>query len=263
MAMRASWRTTKRWKSTSHHYQQLPHNIRSLLRQTAQPVAVVTSVMPPDASSPSHRFHGATLSSFTSISLAPHPLVAFSLRVPSRMATTLSGLATTSSTTTISSHSTSHMVINILSAAQAHAARLFSRPDLHPRPFDAHEVIWSETRDGLPILHGSLGALSCRVVGAAWPLSDLNALVRGGEMEEGGEQPSWVVDGVASELFIARIVHVEDIPLEGTDPSDTLRTLPLLYHRQDYTTVSVPPDLKPNSSREIVDDLLDLVGKKC
>ncbi|PPQ83243.1 hypothetical protein CVT26_014766 [Gymnopilus dilepis] len=93
----------------------LKHDLRMLLRELAQPVAVLTSLMPPPSSSrpsspnapkpklkPSkkenklHRpsthgpspplYHGATLSSFTSIAMDPYPLVCFALRVPSRMA---------------------------------------------------------------------------------------------------------------------------------------------------------------------------------
>jgi flavin reductase like protein len=125
----------------------------------------------PSESIPS-TFHGATLSSFTSISMAPHNFVAFSLRVPSRMATTIADL----SSAVPSPSSSVHMVINLLAAPQAHAAVVFSRSDLHPRPFEDPGIQWSLSRDGLPILHGSLGALSCRVIGAPWPLSDLTAL---------------------------------------------------------------------------------------
>lgn len=233
----------KNCKHLQRHMHGLPQQIRSLLRETAQPVAVVTSFMPGsenDASSSSSHpassaspFHGATLSSFTSISMAPHPLVAFALRVPSRMATSLSALAHKRS------HSQpSHMIINLLSASQAHVALKFSRPDLHPHPFD--ELSWSQTREGLPILHGSLGALSCRVVGEAWPLSNLEALERGStRIEEGRrEEEPWSGDGVASELFIARVLRVEDVPPDRDSLDGGPQALPLLYHRQGYTTIT-------------------------
>ncbi|KAI0045802.1 hypothetical protein FA95DRAFT_1494990 [Auriscalpium vulgare] len=244
----------RRWHST-RTVNELPDKIRALLRETAQPVAVVTSFMPPPAPDaefvPGPRCHGATLSSFTSIALAPHPLVAFSLRVPSRMAKTLSTLASPSSTLPSSSPSSSspfpsfpaltstdaHMIINILSAAQARAALIFSQPDAHPRPFEDHAMPWHLSREGLPVLAGSIGALACRVVGAAWPLSDLDALARGtGDEDEGGAPPPWVVDGVASELFIARVVRVEE-PKRLELAGDT-QDIPLLYHRRDYTTVA-------------------------
>ncbi|KAI0321591.1 flavin reductase like domain-containing protein [Amylostereum chailletii] len=225
----------RRAYSISHEHH---HRLRELLRETAQPVAVVTSLMPrSNASDASDEplYHGATLSSFTSISLSPYPLVAFSLRVPSRMATTLSHLSqprTSSSSSDAASLSNTHMVVNILSAAQTHAAHLFSRTDLYPRPFDSSELSFSFTRDRLPILHGSLGALSCRVIGTAWPLSDLKAL--GGSELEGDDEAG---DGVASELFIAKVVRVEDVPVE-TKEDDPMRTLPLLYHRRGYGTIA-------------------------
>jgi flavin reductase (DIM6/NTAB) family NADH-FMN oxidoreductase RutF len=131
------------------------------------------------------------------------------------------------------------MVINLLAAPQAHAAVLFSRPDLHPRPFEDPGVQWSFSRDGLPILHGSLGALSCRVVGAPWPLNDLSAL--GDKMVRKTEGTSGSVDagGVESELFIAQVMRVEDVPrVENVGYDDSIRTLPLIYHRRGYTTTA-------------------------
>ncbi|KAI9509681.1 flavin reductase like domain-containing protein [Russula earlei] len=237
--------TAKRWSSSDLSNNKcnahgLSHKMRALLRETAQPVAVVTSFMPrpnPQAapspttsysaqssssssssSTPSRSpFHGATLSSFTPISMAPHHLVAFSLRLPSRMATTLADLARASAVAAAPSSPTAHMVINLLAAPQARAATLFSRPDLHARPFEDADIEWSLSRDGLPILHGSLGALSCRVVGAPWPLNDLTAL---------GDQKSG--DGAQGGGMCPQATAV------GGD--DAIRTLPLVYHRRSYTT---------------------------
>ncbi|WVW79273.1 hypothetical protein I302_101240 [Kwoniella bestiolae CBS 10118] len=61
--------------------------LREVMRNVAQPVAIAVTCVPPN--SPLHgkaKYHGATLTSFTSLTLYPHPLVAFSLRLPSRMA---------------------------------------------------------------------------------------------------------------------------------------------------------------------------------
>ena len=268
--------TAKRWSSsdplTNHkgHARELSHRMRALLRETAQPVAVVTSLMPipkehastqpasssAQSSSPrsplptgsvtttttTSSFHGATLSSFTSISMAPHHLVAFSLRVPSRMAASLADL----SSATQQFSSSAHMVINLLAAPQMHAAILFSRPDLHPRPFEDPGIQWSLSRDGLPMLHGCLGALSCRVVGAPWPLNNLAVL---------GDKPSSKVEGtrdggdIESELFIAEVLRVEDVPQVVDVGDDTIRTLPLVYHRRSYTTTTdkLPLNQKANS----------------
>ncbi|EIM86551.1 uncharacterized protein STEHIDRAFT_97207 [Stereum hirsutum FP-91666 SS1] len=246
-------RPHKRLHSTSPHNiaTDLHSRVRILLRDTAQPVAVITSYMPSSSNSstdsPTHPFHGATLSSFASISMSPHPLVAFSLRVPSRMATTLSLLS--SGDLTQFQHTNperilpeTHFVANILSASQPRTALLFSRPDLHPRPFD--DVQWSSTAEGLPIVHDSLGAMSCRIVAGPWPLHDLDAL--GGRDEKQGEAERATelevgAGEVSSELFIARVMRVEDVPLTEAKANeairdDALRTLPLLYHRRRYAS---------------------------
>ena len=135
------------------------------------------------------------------------------------------------------------MVINLLSAPQVHAAVLFSRPDLHPRPFEDPGIKWSLSHDGLPMLHGCLGALSCRVVGAPWPLNDLTAL--GDKLTlthkaEGTRNRCDTGDGdIGSELFIAQVMRVEDVPrAAGARDDSDIRTLPLVYHRRSYTTTA-------------------------
>ena len=172
----------------------LKHDLRILLRNVAQPVAVVTTFMR-GAAATSSTFHGATLSSFTSIAMDPYPLITFALRIPSRLAISLAS----------QDPSSSHMVVNLLSAQQASIAIKFSRPDLHPQPFDS--VAYKLTEEGIPMLDGSLGALSCKMVSKAIPLGR---------------------EGVGSELFIARVLRVESM---------CERTLPLVYYRRRYTTV--------------------------
>ncbi|KAG2011304.1 hypothetical protein CC2G_011442 [Coprinopsis cinerea AmutBmut pab1-1] len=214
-------------------------SLRDLLRETAQPVAVVTSLMPENERQ-NCQFHGATLSSFTSISMHPHPLVAFALRIPSRMASTLTSLAPPlappqSAPSSVpgfehrpKSPSDAHMVINILSHTQADIAHRFSRPDLFPQPFSS--TPYSLTKDGLPILHDSLGAISCRLVARPLKLSELGG--KQPEEAEGERQPQEAT-GVVSELFIARVLRVESLP-KGEKEDKPLS--PLLYHRRSYTT---------------------------
>jgi hypothetical protein len=95
------------------------------------------------------------------------------------------------------------------------------------------------------MLHGCLGALSCRVVGAPWPLNDLTAL---GDKADGTADTVHMGD-VQSELFIAQVLRVEDVPHDEDLIDDTLRTLPLVYHRQSYTTTSkqLSPAQKPDA----------------
>jgi flavin reductase (DIM6/NTAB) family NADH-FMN oxidoreductase RutF len=215
----------------NHAPKKLTQQLRALLRETAQPVAIVTSFMPPSScpranAGSASSFHGATLSSFTSIAMHPVPIVSFSLKVPSRMATALN---------TAPVHFPSHMVINLLCAAQASAAVRFARPDLYPDPFAS--TLFSLTEDGLPALTGSLGSLSCKMIGNSWPLHDLNYA---------NESENRMNDkGMASELFIARVIRVEEArPIPQVDG---LHCLPLLYHRRVYATSRPIPDRRDTS----------------
>lgn len=214
----------------------LTSQLRSLLRQTAQPVAVITSLLRSPKSPKGDPFHGATLSSFSSIAMDPYPLVAFSLRIPSRMSTSLTHAFSRKD----ASDYGSDMVINILSAAQASTAILFSRPDLHRNPFE--EISYSLNSEGIPILEDSLGALSCKLALAPIPLDDFG--FSGPGMDSDLEQSRSVsVSGSGestSELFIARVTKVEHLPsnLDDIAPNDA-RTLPLLYHRRSYSTCSL------------------------
>ena len=95
--------------------------LRQLLRETAQPVAVVMT--PLEGSTPistrnatQSAYHGATLSLLTFIAFGPYPLVAFSLCVPSRTAAALNSHVDRTQADAESLNA-SHMVINILSAA--------------------------------------------------------------------------------------------------------------------------------------------------
>ncbi|KAK7031712.1 flavin reductase like domain-containing protein [Favolaschia claudopus] len=197
--------------------------LRAVLRETAQPVAVVTSLMSHDASAASQGtrnepvYHGATLSSFTSIAMDPTPLVTFALRIPSRMASALNSAPLDSS---------SDLVINILSARQASIATKFSRPDLYPHPFTTTPYFLNA--EGLPVIQGSLGAIACKLVSKGVPLHDLEFLrSRHTNKSPVAEVPEI---GTVSELFIAQVLRVE----EGN--SQEHHDMPLLYHRRRFTT---------------------------
>ncbi|KAL5513100.1 hypothetical protein ACEPAH_3498 [Sanghuangporus vaninii] len=202
--------------------------LRRLLRETAQPVAVVTSFYPFDGASdegeetrsrdkrPHHKkFHGATLSSFTSIALDPDPLVAFALRIPSRMATSLKERMIQDRA---SQTQTPNLVINLLSSKQADTAHHFARADLFPEPFRITPHTLSA--DGLPILTGVLGALSCELISCT-PLHNLY------------DENADVSKGVISELFISRVARVENVGALASKND----ALPLVYYRRKYGTV--------------------------
>jgi len=191
-----------------------------LMRKTAQPVSVATVIVPPcsrDAST--LEYHGATLSSFTSVAMHPYPIVSFALRTPSRMADIFR--RQTIEAQNENCRLTPHMVINLLSSSMADIAIQFSLP--RAKPFGSSPYFLG--KDNIPILRGSLGALSC-VLLQTIPLNEqhFDEPVMTGHGEQG------------SELFLARVLRVE----EGYPSSDGLNRQPerpLVYHWQRYTTV--------------------------
>lgn len=228
----------------------IQEQLRELLRGTAQPVAVITASMPPS----SHKIaqailstqalhHGATVSSFTSIAMDPYPLITFALRIPSRMATTLN-ITANSTSSAPAADAPAQMVINILSSTQAKHALMFSRPDLHPTPFADPDIIFKLSDEGLPVLEGSLGALSCRLVGRGIPLHDMESLVSvsnyGRTSAYWGDEGSKIAAGrkerrdlavfkdgfASSELFIAQVLRIE-----ASAP-----VMPLIYFRRKFTS---------------------------
>jgi len=138
------------------------------------------------------------------------------------------------------------LVINILSSTQSKHALMFSRPDLHPTPFANPDITITLSDEGLPVLEGSLGALSCRLVGQGIPLHDMEYLAsvsnygrtstnwddKGGQIAAGhkGRQHSAVSNnGIPSSvLFIAQVMRIE--------ASAPTAAMPLVYFRQKFTS---------------------------
>jgi len=185
--------------------------LRQLMRQVAQPVAVVTCTLPPSAV-PNH---GATLSSLSSISLSP-PLVAFSLRLPSTLAAFLQppkgggcGFASCSMSASVPLPPVQELpkfTVHLLGAEQEAVARAFARQrpiatDTNPPPDEATTPAQPEpTNDGFPpelfaqLEAGALGAFECTIL-KALPLKEFAGTQKSGEAEE-------------SELFLARVDEV-------------------------------------------------------
>lgn len=113
--------------------------LRSVLREVASPVVVVTTQTPDGP-------HGATIGSFTSVSLDP-PLVSFNVTHGTRLHDALAVADA--------------WAVHLLSADQAELAEHFAVPDLSgpaqlaPFPHVAPE-------DGPPLLRHTLGVLRCR-----------------------------------------------------------------------------------------------------
>ncbi|GAA5999612.1 flavin reductase family protein [Rhodotorula paludigena] len=228
---------------------------RELFRRVAQPVACITAHLPSSTSGKAQseqdlgdqqarHNHGATLSSLASISVSP-PLVSFSLRLPSRLASFLSpppppGAAAPPSPS---------FRVHLLSTAQEHIARAFARQPPLPAPAQPSPpqsstggAGWdASTEPHFPpelfdeLERSSLGYLDCRVV-QRLPLSHLGSsgAAPAGEASagaQGGWQPR-------SELFIAEI---EAVKLgEGGE-----RNQSLLYWEQRYAGVQELPGVDP------------------
>ncbi|KAK4700269.1 hypothetical protein P7C70_g5980, partial [Phenoliferia sp. Uapishka_3] len=197
--------------------------LRALWRSTAQPVAVITAYIPSisihSPSSSTSANHGATLSSLSSISLSP-PLVAFSLRLPSTLATYL--LA--------ESIPPPNFKVHLLSSTQEPVARAFARQEPLPAPASPSPPPASVTAPPSSASHhfppelfqdlerDNLGYLECSVVRTI-SLAELGE----GEVKEGGPR---------SQLFIAR-VEGSQVPSEevGREKGS------LVYWEQGYHNV--------------------------
>lgn len=243
----------------------LREDLRALLQHTAQPVSVLTLKSATENSS--ELYHGATLSSFSSISFYPFPVISFALQLPSRSADALQlHFAQSSSSSHPAVHEKSpeaHLVINILSASQADTALRFSRPDLYPKPFldvdstsssvpksgSTNIPYYSLTTEGIPKLSDSLGALSCMLL-ASLPLNasvDSHRLARALEDHTLPSRDEVRPGSASSMLYLARVVRVEDVgnPEAEVDTArnvgrrevDSDWPLPLLYHRKAYGSV--------------------------
>lgn len=239
--------------------------LRALLQHTAQPVSILTmkSATATENLETSEPYHGATLSSFSSISFHPFPIVSFALQLPSRSADALQShfaQSSSSSSTTAAGTPTlePHLIINILSSTQADLARRFSRTDLYPKPFldlDHDRTTpqkYTLTNEGIPKFTDSLGALSCSLI-ASVPLNVASEPHRLAHAMEAHVLPSKseVRPGSASSmLYLARVLRVEDVGRRGGAEAADRDGVeadewphPLLYHRKAYGTVKplIPP----------------------
>lgn len=159
--------------------------MRDILRNVAQPVVIAVTAS-------GESFHGATLTSFASLTLEPHPLVAFSLRLPSRLADCLrppppepqAGDCAPGNMCSPPAQPT-RLTISLLSHANQGAADALAKP--------GHQGTWEgwDRMGGIPIVAGGVGGLLCQVVHTV-PLRDV-----------GGDTTS---ANPGSELFVCRVL---------------------------------------------------------
>ena len=205
----------------------------------------------PEVAHSRSRYHGTTLSSFTSLTLHPHPLVAFSVRLPSRMADYLRpppkptqlpaaiqqlasslpdpsnspipiprpalDLFASISRLTAPTPSTPgpELTVSLLAKSNERIAKALSTAQADQSDTFAVDETWDGTSP--PALVGSIGRLRCEVV-TSIPLRDVC----------GGCEMDNTVEGShpGSELFICRVLSVEDGEKEGGEP--------MLYWRHKY-----------------------------
>lgn len=242
------------------------NGLRQLMRKVAQPVAVITANLKhaDKLDEPgmckklavlfrvsvliiikSHADHGATISSFVSIALHPTPLVAFALRLPSRLATFLNTHHSSSSSPSSSSSMSDHLPaptfkIHLLSEEQEDVARAFARQA--PLPNKAMPSS-SSTSQHEPFSLGlfqkldatSLGSLECTLAGDLPLVEPLfqthmhNADISNPEVQSEHAKAS-KIGQATSQLFIAKVINVNG--------GDTSRH-PLLYYHQKYCVLDM------------------------
>ncbi len=112
--------------------------LRSIMRRVPSPVVVVTAA--------AHEVRGATIGSFTSVSLTP-PLISFNVAVDSQMYPVITAAE--------------RFAVHVLREEQAELSRHFALPDL-PGKEQFLNVPHRKEEDGLPILFDALGILLCR-----------------------------------------------------------------------------------------------------
>jgi flavin reductase (DIM6/NTAB) family NADH-FMN oxidoreductase RutF len=232
-------------------------SVRELLRHTAQPVSVLTLRDPDDG-----KLLGATLSSFSSISFQPFPIVSFALQLPSRSANALQSHFSSALDPASPSPDTPHphLVVNILCGSQSDIAIRFSRPDLYPTPFSDLLSNYSLTAAGagIPFFNDTLGALECSLLSSiplSGALTNPKVLRNTASPIEASPTLPWLPDS-GSVLYLARVLRVldtkdrikqtrDDGAVIGGEPASTVGAevrewpMPLVYHRRRYGTVSM------------------------
>lgn len=177
-------------------------SLRQLMRYTAQPVSVVsTSLASPGSVEAGTHNHGATLSSFSSTSFNP-ALVAFSLRLPSRLATAFL------------EHEGARFQVHLLEAGQEELAKLFARQHVG----DAEGGFTAESFRQLRT--SALGTLDCQIA---------STLHLDQMQPDFAEEPSGKAVEVRSCLFVARVLQVAVGDVGGR---------PLVWHNQQYTSIA-------------------------
>ena len=175
--------------------------------------------------------HGGTVSSFVSISMSPAPLVAFALRLPSRLASFLNSAAARTAASGNAAGPT--IKIHLLTSSHEHLARAFARPP----PSTAKQSASGPTFAPFPrqlfdeLDETALGTLDCSIVGSVHLDDPLPAHIGtrfGTEVSDpqaSAKLSSTDPSQATSQLFIAKVARAT-VRDEEQDP--------LLYCHQGY-----------------------------
>lgn len=175
--------------------------------------------------------HGATVSSFVSISMSPAPLVAFALRLPSRLASFLNSGAARTPAPGIAAGPT--IRIHLLTSSHEHLARAFARPP----PSTVNQSSSAPTFAPFPrelfdeLDQSALGTLECSIVGSVHLDDPLPAHIgthfgtESSDQQESRKSSSADPAQATSQLFIAKVARVAVRDKEQE---------PLLYCHQGY-----------------------------
>lgn len=228
---------------------ELGEAIKLLMRGSAQPVAVIAAFMPSKSDGVRY-MHAATLSSFTTVSLAP-PLVAFSLRLPSRLADALrAGVmehqVISPSVSAAAPVEHPHFLIHLLSDTQCSVSDYFAspgagllaagKPGPPGHPFVEHASTPSSAVDGMRVLDDSLGTFACSLVSQI----DLTSPDLHGTMFTSAEDGKHAEEK-GSALFIARIHAIEHADGQGSTVAKLQHgRRPLVYCHRKYGSVTLP-----------------------
>jgi flavin reductase (DIM6/NTAB) family NADH-FMN oxidoreductase RutF len=180
--------------------------------------------------------HGATVSSFVSIALSPAPLVAFALRLPSRLASHLNHASSSVGRRSNTPKPQAVFRIHLLSQEQENLARAFARQPLLPQKATPSSAASSVvTFAPFPkelfqeLEETSLGSLDCTVTGRVHLTDPLPSAIGVQAESYAGSSDldsSFDASQATSQLFIAKVLKARTGG-EG-------KRKPLLYCGQNY-----------------------------
>nr|CDI56613.1 uncharacterized protein BN887_06256 [Melanopsichium pennsylvanicum 4] len=261
--------------------------IRALMRESAQPVVLITTFLPTSSDTTNSNnklsttmdqtrlIHGATLSSFSSISLDPN-LVCFSMKTPSRLADALSHHFTYRRSNVDKQEQNEieevDFVVNILSCTQSNLAEAYATPGTPPLPHppqpnstpfekagngnknttdelqvETHPlnqvglIYTKQQQQGrgasdMPLVKDSLGSFGCQVI-------DILDLSKYDQLDDCMAKKPIKTSSSSSVLYVAKVIHVyhpnQNQSHQRQDKKkNNNNNKPLIYHQKKFVSTS-------------------------